>query len=261
MNWRGIISLAVLSAGLVGAVSYFGRPNANTERPDGAGTLVSNEPSRESLPRDEGRAAKAFRTFAPQGTWFNTVSAGAMEEPPGMRGALSANSTPWQTVIIEEAGGDGPTRVNIAKPGRDRELTQALQLELKRVHCYDGPIDGEWLFQSKRAMRAFLDRVNASLPIDEPDRILLTLIKGHVAAACGQVCPEGQSLAADGRCLPMATPAAALVVKTPTLPTEVAASDMTSTGMMIGGPKPEPRQKSNVPSVIENLFKHPLGSP
>ena len=59
----------------------------------------------------------------------------------------------------------------------------------------------------------------------------------------------------------MATPAAALVVETPTLPTEVAASDMTSTGMMIGGPKPEPRQKSNVPSVIESLFKHPLGSP
>ena len=39
-----------------------------------------------------------------------------------------ANSTPWQTVITEEAGGDWPTRINIAKPGGDRELTQALQL-------------------------------------------------------------------------------------------------------------------------------------
>ena len=159
MNWRGIIPLPVLSAGLVGAVSYFGRPNANTERPNGAGTLISNEPSRESRPRDEGRAAKALRSFAPQGTWFDAMSTRAMEEPPGMRGALSANSTPWQTVIIEEFGGDGPTRVNMAKPGQDRELTQALQLKLKRVHCYDGSIDGEWLFQSKRAMRAFLDRV------------------------------------------------------------------------------------------------------
>jgi len=224
--------------------------------------LVSNGPSREPLPWGHGRAAKAFRTFAPQGgTWFNTVSAGAMEEPPGMRGALSANSTPWQTVITEEAGGDWPTHVNIAKPGADRKLTQALQLELKRVHCYDGPVDGAWLLQSKRAMRAFLDRVNASLPIDKPDRILLTLIKGHVAPACGQICPEGQSLAADGRCLPVATPAAALVVETPTLPTEVTANNMRSTAMMIGGPKPEPGQKSNVPSVIENLFKHPLGSP
>ena len=182
----------------------------------GAGSLVSNGPSREPLSRGQDRAAKAFRTFAPQGTWFNTVSTRAMEEPPGMRGALSANSTPWQTVITEEAGGDWATHVNIAKPGGDRELTQALQLELKRVHCYDGPIDGEWLLQSKRAMRAFLGRVNASLPIDKPDQFLLTLIKGHVAAACGQVCPEGQSLAANGRCLPVATPATALVVRTPT---------------------------------------------
>jgi hypothetical protein len=223
--------------------------------------LVSNEPSREHLSRGKGGAAKAFRTFAPLGTWFDAVSTRAVDEPPGTRGALSANSTPWQTVITVEAGGDWPTRINIAKPGGNRELTQALQLELKRMHCYDGPIDGEWLLQSKRAMRAFLERVNASLPIDKPDRILLTLIKGHVAAAYGQVCPEGQSLVADGRCLPVATPAAALVVGTPTLRTEVTTSNMSSTAMMVGGPKPEPGQKSNVPSVTENLFKHPLGSP
>ena len=117
MDWRGFISFAVLSAGLVGAVSYFGRPNANTERPDGAGTLVSNEPSRESLPRGEGGAAKAFRTFAPQGTWFDAVSTRAVDEPPGTREALSGYSTPWQTVITVEAGGDWPTHVNIAKPG------------------------------------------------------------------------------------------------------------------------------------------------
>ena len=91
MDWRGFISFAVLSAGLVGAVGYFGGPDANTGRPDGAGTLVSNEPSREPLPGPQGRAAKAFRTFAPQGTWFNTVSAGAMEKPVGMRGVRTAN--------------------------------------------------------------------------------------------------------------------------------------------------------------------------
>ena len=34
----------------------------------------------------------------------NTVSADAMEEPHGMRGALSGNSTPWQTVITEDTG-------------------------------------------------------------------------------------------------------------------------------------------------------------
>ena len=34
-------------------------------------------------------------------------------------------------------------------------------------------LTGNWLLQSKRAMKAFLDRVNASLPIDEPDHVLL----------------------------------------------------------------------------------------
>ena len=183
-----------------------------------------------------------------------------------MRGVRTANSTPWQTVVTVEAGGDWPTRINIAKPGGDRELTQALQLELKRVHCYDGPIDGEWLLQSKRAMRAFLDRVNASLPIDKPDRILLTLIKGHVDAACGQVCPEGQSLAANGRCLP-----------TPTVPEDrstVATNDNgpgdatappipLSGAMLAGGPRSEPEKQSYPPperaGTIENLFIHPLG--
>ena len=56
---------------------------------------------------------------------------------------------------------------NIAKPGGDRELPQALQLELKRVHCYGGPVGGEWLLQSMRAFsprRAvmFARRVKAS---------------------------------------------------------------------------------------------------
>ena len=69
MDWRGFISFAVLSAGLVGAVSYFGRPNANPGRPDGAGTSVSNEPSREPVPWGQGRVAKAFRAPILRGSY------------------------------------------------------------------------------------------------------------------------------------------------------------------------------------------------
>ena len=94
MDWRGSISFVVLSAGLVGAVSYFGPPDANTER---AATLVSSGPSREPLPQDQGRAAKAFRTFAPQGTWFNTVPAGAMEGTVTLIGNFEA-----ETDLIED---------------------------------------------------------------------------------------------------------------------------------------------------------------
>jgi hypothetical protein len=51
-------------------------------------------------------------------------------------------------------------------------------------------------------MGDFMDRINASLPFDEPDYILLRLIKGHASVACGRECPKGQSFAEDGRCMP-----------------------------------------------------------
>ena len=50
---------------------------------------------------------------------------------------------------------------NIAKPGGDRELTQALQLELKRVHCYGGP--GRSI-PSGRRLRTKSSRASAPAP-------------------------------------------------------------------------------------------------
>lgn len=83
-----------------------------------------------------------------------------------------------------------------------KSLTQDLQRELKRVGCYDGEINGEWSAQSRNAVKAFTDRVNATLPIDEPDHILLTLVQGHSARACGRACPQGQTASAIGKCVP-----------------------------------------------------------
>jgi hypothetical protein len=50
-------------------------------------------------------------------------------------------------------------------------------------------------------MKAFIDRVNATLPVEQPDVILLAMLKNHQGGACGVPCPTGQSLASDGRCL------------------------------------------------------------
>lgn len=90
----------------------------------------------------------------------------------------------------------------------DREarhtLASDIQKELKRVGCFDGEASGEWTPATRKAMRSFTERVNATLPVDEPDYILLTLIQGHATSACGKSCPTGQSLAGDGRCVPAA---------------------------------------------------------
>jgi hypothetical protein len=99
-----------------------------------------------------------------------------------------------------------PKRLASSKPAdaeARRQLTRELQRELRRVGCYDGEIDGTWGPGSKRAMIAFTERVNATLPVEEPDYILLALLQSHAAQTCGQTCPRGQELADDGRCLPL----------------------------------------------------------
>lgn len=79
-------------------------------------------------------------------------------------------------------------------------LAMDLQKELKRVGCYDGEINGVWGVTSKRAMTSFTARVNATLPIEDPDYILLALIQNHQGPACG-ACPPGQSYSNEGRCI------------------------------------------------------------
>jgi hypothetical protein len=89
------------------------------------------------------------------------------------------------------------------------ELVRGLQRELRRVGCYWGEVDGSWGAGSKRAMGSFMDRVNASLPMEQPDFILLTLLQSHAGQACGKDCPAGQSLVESGRCMPNAVVAKA----------------------------------------------------
>lgn len=88
-------------------------------------------------------------------------------------------------------------------------LTRDIQRELRRVGCYAGEVTGEWSPTTRQAMKTFIDRVNASLPIDEPDFILKALVQGHPGNACGTGCGPGQAMATDGRCMPAAVVAQA----------------------------------------------------
>jgi hypothetical protein len=98
----------------------------------------------------------------------------------------------------------GPPPKVIATPPDRASLARELQVELKRVGCYDGEINGIWTTSSRAAMKAFTERVNATLPIDAPDYILLSLVQGHQQKACGTSCPPGQVSAEEGRCVPNA---------------------------------------------------------
>jgi hypothetical protein len=80
-------------------------------------------------------------------------------------------------------------------------LTREIQFQLKRVGCYHGTIDGVWSATVRRSMKAFTDRVNATLSAEQPDIVLLAMLQSHQGSGCGVACPPGQSLAVDGRCL------------------------------------------------------------
>ena len=95
-----------------------------------------------------------------------------------------------------------------------RTLAINLQTELKRVGCYDAEPTGVWGPASKKAMSDFLSGINATLPFDAPDLILLTIVRGHPGRSCGGSCPEGQTLTKAGtkaeKCWPDALVALAL---------------------------------------------------
>jgi hypothetical protein len=128
----------------------------------------------------------------------------------GIATAASATVTvsPWRTAVVAFHGtGDPQASVTSATASSEAgryALARNIQRELKRVGCYFGEIDGSWGPGSKRALSAFMSRVNASLPITEPDYILLALVKAQPVATCGAPCPQGESHAGDGRCVPAA---------------------------------------------------------
>ena len=72
----------------------------------------------------------------------------------------------------------------VGLPQDPTALARQLQSELKRVGCYDGELSGVWTPRTRVAMKAFTDRVNATLPVDKPDHILLALVQGHQGIAC-----------------------------------------------------------------------------
>lgn len=68
----------------------------------------------------------------------------------------------------------------------ERSLTRAVQTALKNAGCYGGRVNGRWSPQTSAAMDEFTMRVNARLPIDRPDPVLLALLETHDDVSCAK---------------------------------------------------------------------------
>jgi hypothetical protein len=141
---------------------------------------------------------------------------GVPEPVPAVRPS-AAVETPTTQVVTQTTNPNRapsePVSRAVAVPNDRASLARALQRELQRVGCYDGEISGNWSTSTRMAMKAFTDRVNASLPVDAPDYILLSLVQRHEGKACGTGCPTGQLLSDEGRCVPSAVLAKAAPAK------------------------------------------------
>jgi len=117
--------------------------------------------------------------------------------------AVPSGSAPVIVTLAPRSGDAAPSRT--AAIPRDRDsLARELQKELRRVGCYEGELNGVWTPATRRAMKTFTDRVNATLPVDEPDAVLFALVQSQQDRVCGKPCPVDQGLSEDGRCLPNA---------------------------------------------------------
>ena len=126
------------------------------------------------------------------------VVAGSNEQP-----FVHVAAAPWdrQEIFIGRQGvvSEQPEQ---PVPTNRYDLARELQTELRRVGCYYGEIDGDWGSGSKRAMSGFTSRVNASLPVDTPDAIMLTMIRRFDGQACSATCRSDEMFTGDGRCVP-----------------------------------------------------------
>lgn len=95
------------------------------------------------------------------------------------RGVVLVKGGAVRTPVGQPMAGSGP-------PLDRASLTRDLQRQLQRVGCYRGSISGVWSPATRQAMKEFIDHVNATLPVSEPDHILLAMLQSHDDKACGQ---------------------------------------------------------------------------
>ena len=72
-----------------------------------------------------------------------------------------------------------------------RELAHSLQLELKRVGCFDGAVNGEFDDATKAAWHNFVKHASLQMP-DDVSSDAIKAVRGIKQRVCPLVCPRGE---------------------------------------------------------------------
>lgn len=195
----------VLLAGVgVGLFVYLPAPVDRNTSLDNARKLTAIRTAQEQP------SATPLRTFSPA-IPLTTIARSeptrpgsiAISAPKDIPGTSNTAAGAWQTAVAIPASSTQaqPRSLEPSNPESRYQLVLDIQKQLKRLGCYYGRVDGSWGMGSKYAMQEFMDRVNATLPVDKPDYLLLSLLQAQSDKVCG-ACPADQAMSAGGRCVP-----------------------------------------------------------
>jgi hypothetical protein len=102
--------------------------------------------------------------------------------------------------IVRFSSNEAPPEMGLDRTQHLAAVTRDIQRELRRAGCSLQEVDGSWGRESRAAMRTFLRNVNATLPTDQPDIALLSLLRSYDGLACGKGCAEAFTADRDGQC-------------------------------------------------------------
>lgn len=143
-------------------------------------------------------------------------------------------------------------------PGTEDALIRALQLGLRDAGCYDGPVSGYWTRKSKEAAGRFVARLNAKLPTEKADQVLLALAKSNPATRCLDGPPAIENSPATPAPAPGGAPSDTPAVnRHPELPREPATMATTETHAVFV----PPISTAATPAAAPPSIPEPTGSP
>lgn len=176
------------------------------------------EAERQAAAEADRRAAAAAE--AERRRLATAAPAAPTDQPPAAAAsapAATAVTTPEPTLTQPAPPGPGPQdppaatgspAVATPPPALDvanAEAALALQRELKRVGCYDGPLDGSWGPGSAQAFREFLQHSRAG-PAATPTAAHLEQARAATGRICPLACGPDERIVGD-RCVAIAKPA------------------------------------------------------
>jgi Caspase domain len=130
----------------------------------------------------------------------DVIAATRRQQEPFVYGSLS-RETIYLKSPVPPAVVAPPPAVQIDR----REIARSLQLELKRVGCFEGRIDGNFEDSTRAALRNFARLAALNLAEDEPTLDALKAIRGIDKRICPLVCPAGERAEGE-RCIRIVCP-------------------------------------------------------